>query len=615
MSSSAGVYCFCFFFLSLVLDVKHRHAFSDAHSRRGRHSKRTHKSSSPTSPEPPTDSSLSRSAVVPPSSAIPSKYTGVSKWKSIRPWLAPASIFARGDHEDGEWDESSECCLPTPTQHGHGRFQLQIVDVSSTAVSFAVVDSCDSSIAPVSDSNRSREAPSSKAPAAPNTPISISLDSNPWPHVFHSESALSESAAKSGNGAMIVVYGLEPGRDYEVQLDAGVCQKSREPALYFFATSHGLMGCFVSGTSVSGESAAHDHYADDTSELDTPPPPYSSHDPHHGPSSPSHEEIELRSRIKKFRVSAKHTEASINASVAALRRSLDKAGREDQRTKQRISMLEDGAQRATEAARVDEDEEANILRLLPELEEEESAMARKVERHKAQLEDSEREYRQGLEDDEASLRALRLELDALVGREEGLVSERHRYERDVLPDLNIRLANLEAELRRLSEEERSHEPLVPPALRSMSLRHPRRPPPPNVHTMPNNAPHAGGGGPTAPPAPLGTDLHPSERQQQQQRSRRFSFGHVHAPPAAVVGRHPYEARAHPAASASTPAFGSELRGRSGSITAAAAPVANADPTVPTTTAAAASSGRGVRKGDGDSWASKVMGQRRRIQQA
>jgi hypothetical protein len=95
-------------------------------------------------------------------------------------------------------------------------------------VSLAVVDSC-----PASETDNPREAVTNGR--VPPAPISISLNSNPWPHVFHSEPAVYPSAesldgavAKSGNGATIVVYGLDPGRHYDVQLDAVAFHKGQQ---------------------------------------------------------------------------------------------------------------------------------------------------------------------------------------------------------------------------------------------------------------------------------------------------------------------------------------------------------------------------------------------------
>lgn len=47
--------------------------------------------------------------------------------------------------------------------------------------------------------------------------ISIQLDSRPWPHVAH-------AAAESGEEeeiTTVIVYGLDPGRGYEISVDVG----------------------------------------------------------------------------------------------------------------------------------------------------------------------------------------------------------------------------------------------------------------------------------------------------------------------------------------------------------------------------------------------------------
>lgn len=92
----------------------------------------------------------------------------MTRWKTVRPWLPPQS---------------------------DGKLELEVIDVSSTAVSLRVLSS------PEPDTDRWNA-------------ISIKLNSRPWSLVAHT--VVDEEGQE---GAVIVVYGLEPGTEYEVELD------------------------------------------------------------------------------------------------------------------------------------------------------------------------------------------------------------------------------------------------------------------------------------------------------------------------------------------------------------------------------------------------------------
>lgn len=150
----------------------------------------------------------------------PATTTTGSRWKTVRPWLPPRSTSALR------------------------RLELEVVDVSSTAVSLSV-------FAPATGSEEGAAAAEAVAEAedagwtgnaAPA--ISIKLNGRPWSQVAHAgapvgddlfpddaeddgeakkirrRSSSSLSRRENGSqGATIVIYGLEPGKEYEIELD------------------------------------------------------------------------------------------------------------------------------------------------------------------------------------------------------------------------------------------------------------------------------------------------------------------------------------------------------------------------------------------------------------
>lgn len=77
-----------------------------------------------------------------------------------------------------------------------------------------------------------------------------------------------------------------------------------------------------------------------------PPPPYSASLP---PSPPN--ESQLRALLKKIRASSKRTESVLNASISALKKSVEKGMKEDQRARTRIVGLEEAIRKAGEGER------------------------------------------------------------------------------------------------------------------------------------------------------------------------------------------------------------------------------------------------------------------------
>lgn len=108
--------------------------------------------------------------------------------------------------------------------------------MTSTAVALSVFTPSTSSSPTAAAASSAAAAPSASRSAQPTpTPapssaaskpptISIQLDRRPWPHVAHAgsssvDSLTSAGAARKGAETTVIVYGLDPGRDYEISLD------------------------------------------------------------------------------------------------------------------------------------------------------------------------------------------------------------------------------------------------------------------------------------------------------------------------------------------------------------------------------------------------------------
>jgi hypothetical protein len=89
--------------------------------------------------------------------------------------------------------------MPGVAHSRNNKLRLEVVDVSSTAVSLAIHTQTEAALGA--------------------NGIEIKLNSEPWPKTVISDPAFYQDDTPNSNGATVVIYGLEPGRDYEIELD------------------------------------------------------------------------------------------------------------------------------------------------------------------------------------------------------------------------------------------------------------------------------------------------------------------------------------------------------------------------------------------------------------
>lgn len=153
--------------------------------------------------------------------------------QKIRPWLPPAGLSSDSRNSspgDQSPAASSGDISPRRGSLEDAQLQLQVLDVTSAAVALSVFtpsplvtsgSAHDSAPSGSHDSVTDSSLRSAKHPT-----ISIQLNQRPWPHVAHAGSSSNESSnldrstgASRGSDTTVIVYGLEPGRDYEISLE------------------------------------------------------------------------------------------------------------------------------------------------------------------------------------------------------------------------------------------------------------------------------------------------------------------------------------------------------------------------------------------------------------
>lgn len=359
------------------------------------------------------------------------------------------------------------------------KLRLEVLDVTSTAVTLSVFtpyslpSSSDAASRPTDSGSTSTTPPRRSKPPL----ISIQLDRRPWPHVAHAGSISTEAlvpGGKKGAETTVIIWGLDPGRDYEISLGVvgGEDRESEsmvvdvETALegvYFLLRSHLQSSPATTAEDTSRTSIDLDPSLPDSADFspapsphpvapEGPPPPYS---PTLPPLPP--DEAQLRALLKKIRTSSKRTETVLQASISALKKSVEKSIKEDQRARTRIVGLEEAIRKAREGEhdmRTTEKEacEGSILEL-QQLEQEVKAelegkkegkqLATTTVQQDVPVADDAGEEEEG---PEAGIGELAKELEMLHKRIEEAEKERRKKAKETLRSLEVELGQLEGEL-------------------------------------------------------------------------------------------------------------------------------------------------------------------------
>ncbi|BGP51313.1 hypothetical protein JCM10450v2_007251 [Rhodotorula kratochvilovae] len=382
---------------------------------------------------------------------------------------------------------------PSPAHAQPAPLRLQVLDVTPSSVALAV------------------HTPHARTPGS----ISVQLDRQPWPHVAHAGSSTDDH--DGGQETTVIVYGLDPGRDYEIALEvvqgaddpdhpdgAGLeldtsheprASSSRRPSsdLSLPLDASSPSDPAAPAASISTASPAHARSSSDfvAQDLpDGPPPPYSpaaepssssscspavaaaaSDDPALGDATTPASESALRASLKSLRASTRRTESTLLASLSSLRRALEKTAKEDQRARTRIQGLEEAIRRAGEAERAVRGEERDeVERRLAEVGEMEGTVRDELDEWREGRREVTLPPEEPPEDSEDAppgpgLADLARELDALNKAIDAAASERDAQASEVLLGIEREMQAVEGELIQLDRDEHRYRPHahLPPA--------------------------------------------------------------------------------------------------------------------------------------------------------
>ncbi|KAL1747411.1 hypothetical protein HDZ31DRAFT_61326 [Schizophyllum fasciatum] len=364
------------------------------------------------------------------------------EWHSIRPWAPPLSLSVR------EISSVSATFILSSSLHDD--------DTDDQAAAAAEAHEGDGEGAPPASAIISDVLAKG---------LSVNVNEAPWQRVLiRIDDKVDE--------AVIIIYGLMPGRQYDI--DLGLVQGSESNVIRRQVITEDFEFPKVDEATVEddGSSSSSDQGAPSTpsSSVSAGRPAVANGSP---PSSIASsftmedrlaqveqtlsalmaEKETLTQALKSARRDAQKTDAALRSEIDALKRASEKNSVAEQRARQRVLALQESVKRAN-AAREELEEEAVVVEeSLPGLE---TTRSQRESAHR-ELKRSVDAARKARERSEESARkqtaAMESELAALDTRAERLQAKRTKLEATVLPDLEEQLRELERELRRAEMEE------------------------------------------------------------------------------------------------------------------------------------------------------------------
>ncbi|KAF9446587.1 hypothetical protein P691DRAFT_622338, partial [Macrolepiota fuliginosa MF-IS2] len=301
--------------------------------------------------------------------------------------------------------------------------------------------------------------------------LSVKVNGSPWQRVFI---RIDDSADE----AVIIIYRLMPGRQYDI--DLGIVHSRhlrRQVATEAFRAIMILTAdptdadsessspssptvpaiTPVTTNSITASAPVPSQNATDATANPPAPPPFTIEDRlaqlNHTLSLLSTERETLQSQIKSVRREGQKADAALKSEIEALKRASEKHSAAEGRAKQKILALQEAVKRAQAGARTTEEQLAEIESRLPALVKEREEKEAECVRVKKEAERVRKERECVNEKDKKRLERLRSELSVLSHKLEKLNGKREKTEGTILLDLEEQLKQTRTELESVEKEE------------------------------------------------------------------------------------------------------------------------------------------------------------------
>ncbi|KAJ3925818.1 MAG: hypothetical protein NXY57DRAFT_906614 [Lentinula lateritia] len=381
---------------------------------------------------------------------------GPSRWSSIRPWIPPLSLSVREITS-----VSVTFVLSAATSDQNSETELSLADLGLSAEDMHE----DEDVADDEDTSTSEldaKKPLSMVSSALNGGLSVEVDRSSWRRVFI---RIDDKADE----AVIIVYGLLPGRQYEIVLE--LVQGGHTNSIRQQVTTEG-----VDSTSKStAASSSSDINVLNTSAQPSPqsdsngssPQPSSSpgygfapltledrlNQLQHTLSVLNSEQASLTATIKSSRRDAQKADANLRSEIDVLKRASDRYLSSEQRSKQKVLALQEAVKRTQIITKEMEATIKEVNAEIPGLKEEKQKREAEHRKVKEAANKVRREKDAQAELERKRIESMKNELNTLTKQLEKLEVKKEKLEGGVIKELEEQLENVEKEMEMLEREE------------------------------------------------------------------------------------------------------------------------------------------------------------------
>ncbi|KAJ4468840.1 hypothetical protein J3R30DRAFT_1613089 [Lentinula aciculospora] len=390
---------------------------------------------------------------------------GPAGWTSIRPWIPPLSLSV---HEITS--VSVTFVLSAATLDPNSETELSLAGVSiSTEDIHQDEDGADDEDTNASESEAKKTL--SVVSSALNGGLSVEVDRSSWRRVFI---RIDDKADE----AVIIVYGLLPGRQYEIVLElvqGGQTNSIRQQVTTEENENKDSNASDSDSTSKSTVSASSD--ANGSSICAQPgTPPDSSGSVNQMTSSPgfsfapltledrlnqlehtlsllNSEQASLTATIKSSRRDSQKADATLRSEIDVLKRASERYLSSEQRSKQKVLALQEAVKRAQTVTREMEMTMKEVNGEIPGLKEEKQQREAEHKQVKEAANKMRREKDARAEQEKKRIESMKNESNILTKQLEKLEVKKEKLEGNVIKDLEEQLENIEKEMEHLEREE------------------------------------------------------------------------------------------------------------------------------------------------------------------
>ncbi|KAJ3893586.1 hypothetical protein GG344DRAFT_42938 [Lentinula edodes] len=381
---------------------------------------------------------------------------GPARWSSIRPWIPPLSLSVREITS-----VSVTFVLSAATSDQNSETDLSLADLGLSAEDMHE-DEDGADDEDTSTSELDAKKPLSMVSSALNGGLSVEVDRSSWRRVFI---RIDDKADE----AVIIVYGLLPGRQYEIVLE--LVQGGHTNSIRQQVTTEG-----VDSTSKStAASSSSDINVLNTSAQPSPqsdsngssPQPSSSpgygfapltledrlNQLQHTLSVLNSEQASLTATIKSSRRDAQKADANLRSEIDVLKRASDRYLSSEQRSKQKVLALQEAVKRTQIITKEMEATIKEVNAEIPGLKEEKQKREAEHRKVKEAANKVRREKDAQAEQERKRIESMKNELNTLTKQLEKLEVKKEKLEGGVIKELEEQLENVEKEMETLEREE------------------------------------------------------------------------------------------------------------------------------------------------------------------